>query len=56
MKMATQLKSELKKVEVKGVTIQFGFGEALPQALLKKIIKARMQEVDEILELKQKKK
>lgn len=49
MKTATMLKPELKNVEIKGVTIQFDFNEKLPQPLLKKIIKARKKEVDEIL-------
>jgi uncharacterized protein YdhG (YjbR/CyaY superfamily) len=41
---------------LKGVTIQFGFNETLPQTLLKKIIKARMQDVDALIEAKKLKK
>jgi uncharacterized protein YdhG (YjbR/CyaY superfamily) len=56
MKTATRLKPELKNVILKGVTIQFGFDEVLPQSLLKKIIKARMEDVDELLDAKKLKK
>lgn len=55
MKTANKLKTELKNVEINGVTIQFGFEETLPQTLLKKIIKARMQEINELIILKNKK-
>lgn len=52
MKTANQLKPKLKDVQINGVTIQFGFEEVLSQSLLKKIIKARKNEIDDITELK----
>jgi uncharacterized protein YdhG (YjbR/CyaY superfamily) len=56
MDTANRLRPELKNVVLKGVTIQFGFNETLPQTLLKKIIKARMQDVDALIEAKKPKK
>ena len=54
MKAAKKLREELKYVEINGVTIQYGYNKKMPQALLKKIIKARIKETDEKLALKKK--
>ena len=55
MKTANELKPILKNVDIKGVTIQFGFNKTIPQTVLKPIIKARMQETDLFLEKTKKK-
>jgi uncharacterized protein YdhG (YjbR/CyaY superfamily) len=51
-----KMKSELKPYKVSGTTIHFPLNKALPDALIKKIVKARIKENEDKLKNKSKSK